>query len=472
MTRHSLSLLSTTLALVSAVHTPLLADTIAVQSFENSGDTWAYTPNPPEFHDPTALWGETNTLSTLVPTDGQRFWGIRDLNSVNGTSGFGMLTFLPVDLTGYSSALLAFDFEVIGFDLDDDIKYEVAFDGVGQGEVVIVDGGSSLTTNGTVHIEIPDTVSAVSLVVAVRQDATTDYGLLDHVRVEGTLTGVVTPAVTVTVTNAFDFMLDWPDDAFATEYRVDVSTNQVFCSDLLLSEYIEGAEGNEKAIEIFNGTGAPVDLSNYGIWRISNGGDWPEASLPLAGVLNDGDVHVVVHPSASFSNLTSAADVLNAIVNHNGNDALGLARKIAETWTLIDAVGEDGSDPGAGWAVAGTANATADHILRRKKEVDAPTTNWTVSAGATPANSQWLVLDPTEENCAEFGRHDGPEPDYIPGYDDRPTSQSCIQVMAPKSSTTYFYRVRSIAADGSCASSRTGSVTTLAPPSPTVILFR
>ena len=40
--------------------------------------------------------------------------------------------------------------------------------------------------------------------------------------------------------------------------------------DLFISEYLEGGSNN-KALEIFNGTGAPVDLGDYQIVRANNG---------------------------------------------------------------------------------------------------------------------------------------------------------------------------------------------------------
>jgi predicted extracellular nuclease len=63
-------------------------------------------------------------------------------------------------------------------------------------------------------------------------------------------------------------------------------------TELLISEYIEGS-GNNKSVEIYNGTGAAVDLSNYRIWRVSNGGIWPEVFISLSGTLADNDVYVV-----------------------------------------------------------------------------------------------------------------------------------------------------------------------------------
>ena len=42
--------------------------------------------------------------------------------------------------------------------------------------------------------------------------------------------------------------------------------------DLIISEYIEGSSYN-KAIELYNGTGSDVDLSQYSLERHSNGAD-------------------------------------------------------------------------------------------------------------------------------------------------------------------------------------------------------
>ena len=163
-------------------------------------------------------------------------------------------------------------------------------------------------------------------------------------------------------------------------------------SDLIISEYAEGSSFN-KYIEIYNGTGAGVDLSNYEVWRITNGGSWPEGVISLTGTLADGDVYIIAHNNASPTAdpiILAAADMTSGVA-WNGDDAVGLAKDIAGTFTLIDAVGTDGSDPGTGWAVAGTNNATANHTLTRKTNICSPNTNWATSAGTTVANSEWVV---------------------------------------------------------------------------------
>ena len=159
-------------------------------------------------------------------------------------------------------------------------------------------------------------------------------------------------------------------------------------TDLIISEYAEGTSGNSKYVEIFNGTGADVDLAGYRIWTIANGGTWPETTINLTGILANNATFVIAN------NVTDVpgANLYNTNCNWNGDDAVGLAKDIATVWTLIDAVGTDGADPGTGWNVAGITNATANNKLVRKATVCSPNTNWTVSAGTDAASSEWEVV--------------------------------------------------------------------------------
>ena len=161
--------------------------------------------------------------------------------------------------------------------------------------------------------------------------------------------------------------------------------------DLFISEYGEGRDYN-KWIEIFNGTGSAVDLSHYRLWKTLNGSSWPTAEFDLADTLADGDVYVICDNDADAT-LKAAADLELTSLAHNGDDAIGLAKTntISGGWALIDAVGEDGYDPGTGWPVAGVNNATAEHTLVRKSTVTSGTTNWTLSAGTDTNDSQWIV---------------------------------------------------------------------------------
>ena len=162
-------------------------------------------------------------------------------------------------------------------------------------------------------------------------------------------------------------------------------------SDLFFSEYAEGSSNN-KYVEIYNGTGASVDLSNYNTHRISNGGEWDENIFPLEGILADGDVYIIANSSAD-SIILLEADITSTLTYYNGDDAVGLSKNDGlGGWTIIDVIGEDGPDPGSGWDVAGVTNATGEHTLVRKPDVCDPTNDWALSAGTNADDSQWVVF--------------------------------------------------------------------------------
>ena len=158
-------------------------------------------------------------------------------------------------------------------------------------------------------------------------------------------------------------------------------------TDLLISEYGEGTSGNSKYIEIFNGTGAPVDLVDYRIWTIANGGSWPEGTISLTGTLNNNSSFIIANNATDVP----GANLYSGNVNWTGDDAVGLAKNISTVWTLIDVIGTDGADPGNGWAVAGTTDATANRKLTRKANICSPTTIWATSAGTNTTDSQWEI---------------------------------------------------------------------------------
>lgn len=170
-------------------------------------------------------------------------------------------------------------------------------------------------------------------------------------------------------------------------------------SNLLISEYGEGAGGNKKYIEIYNGTGGTVDLANYQIWKNVNGSAWnfsttgvAVAPLALTGTLANGATYVIANNNVDVLN----ANVYTTYISFNGDDAVGLAWNggSGTIFTLIDAFGEHLIDPGTGWAVAGVANATVDKILTRKTTVCSPNTNWTLSRGTTTLDSEWEIAVP------------------------------------------------------------------------------
>ncbi|WP_412061211.1 lamin tail domain-containing protein [Rubrivirga sp. IMCC45206] len=130
-------------------------------------------------------------------------------------------------------------------------------------------------------------------------------------------------------------------------------------TDLLITEYVEGSSFN-KAVEVYNGTGAPVDLSGYTLELYSNGSATVSQSAALSGTLADGDVFVVAHGSSDPAILAQADLVSSSVANFNGDDAVVLRGALG----VADVVGQVGFDPGSQWSANGvsTENAT----IRRK----------------------------------------------------------------------------------------------------------
>jgi len=128
-------------------------------------------------------------------------------------------------------------------------------------------------------------------------------------------------------------------------------------SDLLISEYVEGT-GYEKYVEIYNGTGASVDLSNYQLRLYSNGNASPNITNSLSGTLADGAT--IVYKNSQATGYTGAATSLSSI-NFTGDDAIELYN--STTASSVDIFGVLGCDPGASWSSA--SNSTMDGTLRR-----------------------------------------------------------------------------------------------------------
>lgn len=150
-------------------------------------------------------------------------------------------------------------------------------------------------------------------------------------------------------------------------------------TDLFFSEYIEGSSNN-KALEIYNGTGATINLATggYSVQMFFNGSATAGLTINLTGTVADGDVYVVAQSSANAT-ILAQADQTNGSGWFNGNDAVVLRKGT----TVIDAIGQIGSDPGAEWGTG--LVSTADNTLRRKA---------TVCAGDPDGNN---AFDPSVE---------------------------------------------------------------------------
>ncbi len=186
------------------------------------------------------------------------------------------------------------------------------------------------------------------------------------------------------------------------------------CSELFISEYVEGS-GNNKAIEIYNPTEAAIDLSAYNLVRYSNGSPQPNP-VGLSGTIESKGTFVVVldkrDPSGTGqevpvdSALQEKADLflcpvynVNKMMYFNGNDAVTLEKTTGEIIDIFAIIGPPDTDNGwtnftdttITWNNGGVPEDytiinygvgplfwlswTKDHTLIRKYEVEKGVTN-------------------------------------------------------------------------------------------------
>ena len=134
---------------------------------------------------------------------------------------------------------------------------------------------------------------------------------------------------------------------FLSAFTCAVSqSNAQDCTKLFISEYVEGT-GNDKALELFNPTASPINLSGYSIQRFSNGDATAAAGgiTDLTGTIAAYSTFVIANGQLTGSAASPAcspalqalADLLDgaypAPTYMNGNDAIGLFNGTVESIT-------------------------------------------------------------------------------------------------------------------------------------------
>lgn len=153
------------------------------------------------------------------------------------------------------------------------------------------------------------------------------------------------------------------------------------CNELFFSEYVEGTNFN-KALEIYNPTNAPIDLSNYRIVRWDNGSTvvasnealpLPADMIPAKGVyvvvVNTSNAGQETEPDTALANKANVKLCTSCLqppayngprtMCFNGDDAISLQKNDGNgNWSNVDIFGligerpsnKDGNySPGAGW---------------------------------------------------------------------------------------------------------------------------
>lgn len=190
---------------VSAEISPVPCTSLLAQSWENSLG-WGYTSNngdPVTGYDLSGNYSDdvwtfmtaAQLGGSLVPTDGNRFWGFEDIDNPSYV-GEHTITFDPYDVSGASNMTIRFDWGAEGFDGPDVMGYQLVIDGTPQAAVNLCTGCS---TTGSVVENIPNGTSSLSLILTATQNGNSDYGYFDNVNLcgTGTVSAIANPSLTV-----------------------------------------------------------------------------------------------------------------------------------------------------------------------------------------------------------------------------------------------------------------------------------
>lgn len=174
-------------------------------------------------------------------------------------------------------------------------------------------------------------------------------------------------------------------------------------TDLIISEYVEGS-GNNKYIELYNGTGSNVALSNYQLQWFSNGSGTASNTLPLTGTLAPGATIVYAHNSHTAYSGTVTTN--NTVLQFNGDDTIALWK--VSTGTYVDIFGNIGCDPGSAWIDG--SHTTVNRTLVRKPHICTGVTVDPAHTGNTLAGcpfptlvSEWDLY--LEDDVSNLGAH-------------------------------------------------------------------
>ena len=177
---------------------------------------------------------------------------------------------------------------------------------------------------------------------------------------------------------------------------------------VLISELIEN--GNDKAVELYNGTSEAIDLSEYKIIEYNNqGSGGAPKELALSGTLEAGGVYVIAHSQLAGKYPDVVDHTYDLGFNGKGGDAVVLA-KGSEHLDIVGFVASDAAD-------------VFENLSLRRKDLSSPS--------ITFDSNDW---DQSKKGDADFydslGKVDGatpPGPDPDPDPD--PTPDTLISAL-------------------------------------------
>lgn len=218
--------------------------------------------------------------------------------------------------------------------------------------------------------------------------------------------------------------LHWIEDPQATDYKVSLYQGDTKAGDLIISGYYEGAS-NDKAIEIYNGTGVAVNLANYSLKKQTNGAGEYVVNYKLSGTLQNNQTYIVVNYAATNADLKARASAYtDSVCAFNGNDAIALLRN----GVPVDIVGKLNGGADYVWGL--------DKILKRNADITHPSMHFNVS--------DWTEYP--YSNIEKMGAHTmnlATQSNYV--FQDFSVGKITSYIVENlKSNETYSYKVSSI----------------------------
>lgn len=186
----------------------------------------------------------------------------------------------------------------------------------------------------------------------------------------------------------------------------ETATASTVPTDLFISEISDASSGSSSLIEIFNGTAASIDLSDYSIRVFNNGSATPSTTANLTGTLAPGGVHVISVGTTSCdltgNGLTSGLpnQTFNSAggINFDNNSSDMIQLYNSTTATPIDYFGVPGSNT---WANSLGINGDGVNYRRQNTAMNLPDLTFDIT--------DWDEIDWTtcgDSDYSDFGLYD------------------------------------------------------------------
>jgi gliding motility-associated-like protein len=201
-----------------------------------------------------------------------------------------------------------------------------------------------------------------------------------------TLSGITATVAVITVPVPTADYTTCADPTTTVEVTSPLISQSNYPSDLFISEVTDSQSGSLTYVEIYNGTGATVDLSGYKLKVHTNGNPTATCDLSLTGMLLNDDV-VVIKLSNSANNATVTPDLTFTTcsgVNNNDNIRLATSSNVdIDSWGTTDG------------SIFTPANGVGYTYRRIAAGTVLPTLTWNPS--------DWTTLDP--EDYSDVGNY-------------------------------------------------------------------